>query len=94
MARFAAALALVALLAGSAAAQNLNLALVKGQGGSLIPPSNVGVFTTQIAQSEFATVAAKDKTGFLSRFGFTFANSQPITPGVILTFQVRLASFC
>ena len=87
MARFAAALALVALLAGTAAAQNLNLNLLKGTGGSLIPPSNVGVFVTQVAQSEFSTVAAKDKTGFLSTFGFTFANSGPTTPGTILTFQ-------
>ena len=87
MARFAATLALVALLAGCAAAQNLNLNLVTGPGASLTPPSVVGSYKGPIANNEFATIASKDRSGFLSQFGFTFPNSQPSQPGFVYNFQ-------
>ena len=51
MARLTATLALVALLAGCAAAQNLNLNLVTGPGASLTPPSVVGSYKGPIAVS-------------------------------------------
>ena len=86
MARLATVAALVALLAGSAAAQNLNLNLVKGTGGSLTPASVVGSYRGPVASNEFATIASKDKSGFLSTYGFTFTNSQPSNPGFIYNF--------
>ena len=64
MARLAVALALVALLAGPAAAQQaLNLNLVKGPGATLSPALVVGSYKGPITEAEFNTPAFDDKTG-------------------------------
>ena len=78
MARLAVALALMALLAGPAAAQQaLNLNLIKGPGATLAPASVVGAYRGPITEAEFNTLAFNDKTGLFSNFDFSFDNSKP-----------------
>lgn len=87
MARVALVLALAALLAPAALAQTAFNQLVKGPGASGIPASVVGVYRGTVSENEFNTILAKDKSGFLSTYGYTFTNSQPSQPGFLYSFQ-------
>ena len=80
------------LLAGGAAGQTLgakafNLNMMKGAGASLVPNSAVGVYTPVASPFEFSALKARDRTGFLQTWGFSFENSAPPRPGTVLTFN-------
>ena len=90
MARLAAALALVALLAATAAAQGgPNLNLLKGAGASLIPNSNVGFYTASVSPTELKTLVAKDRTKFLTTYQFALSPTARGAPGSTFEFGVR-----